>query len=581
MLSNLFKVAEKYRRSLIQGTIFHSLAAIFAAAPYGFLYLILLELFSDPINTVNLIQWMIAIALCLLLQGLFLYWGNSITYLTSHRLVADLRLRLGNHIRQLPMGFFNDRQIGDLNSLVSDDMRRIEPIPAWVYPKVVTALTLPAALALFLVFIDWRLTLALLAGVPVALALYIGYQTAMKSLTQQQKRASLEANSRTIEYIQGLADIKACNQTGTRFAKLEQALQGYKQANLNLISRLTLPVFGFAAVLELGFVAIWGVGAYLLLKGEIAIPTLLLFLVVGLRFYSPLLGVMEFAALNRMMDAALERVTQVLELSPLPEATTSPKLNRFDIEFKNVSFSYEDTPTLQNISFHVPEQSITALVGASGSGKSTITHLIARFWDVDEGEILIGGVNIKELRTEDLMSYISIVFQDVYLFDDTIANNIRLGKSNASLEEVVAAAQAACCHEFIQRLSDGYETQIGEGGATLSGGEKQRIAIARAILKDAPIVLLDEATASVDPENELLIQQAINRLTAAKTLIVIAHRLASISPDAQIIVLDQGQMIERGDREQLLSYNGVYKKFWDAQQQAKGWKLQAPSNSIG
>lgn len=581
MLSNLFKVAENHRRSLMQGTIFHILAAIFSAAPYGFLYLILLELFSDSINTVNLIQWTIAIALCLLLQGIFLYGGNYLTYLTSHRLVADLRLRLGNHIRQLPMGFFNDRQIGDLNSLVSDDMRRIEPIPAWVYPKVVTALTLPSAIALFLLFIDWRLTLALLAGVPVALALYIGYQTTMKTLTQQQKRASLEANSRTIEYIQGLADIKACNQTGTRFAKLEQALQGYKQANLNLISRLTLPVFGFAAVLELGFVAIWGVGANLLLNGEIAIATLLLFLVVGLRFYSPLLGVMEFAALNRMMDAALERVTQVLQLSPLPEPTTSPQLNHFDIEFKNVSFSYEDTATLQNISFHVPERSMTALAGASGSGKSTITHLIARFWDVDEGEILIGGVNIKEFRSEDLLSYISIVFQDVYLFNDTIANNIRLGKSNATLEEVVAAAQAACCHEFIQRLPDGYETQIGEGGATLSGGEKQRIAIARAILKDAPIVLLDEATASVDPENELLIQQAINRLTAAKTLIVIAHRLASISPDAQIVVLDQGQMIERGDREQLLSYNGVYKKFWDDQQQAKGWKLQAPSNSIG
>ncbi|MEC4891801.1 MAG: ABC transporter ATP-binding protein [Oscillatoria sp. PMC 1051.18] len=574
MLGNLFKVAGNYRRPLIQGTILHVLSAIFSVAPYGFLYLILVELFSEPVDTSALTRWTIAIALCLLLQGLFLYGGNYITYLTSHRLVADLRLRLGDRIRQLGMGFFNERQIGDLNSLVSDDMRRIEPITAWVYPKMVTALTVPTAIAIFLFFIDWRLTLAMLAGIPVAITIYIGYQKSMKVLTKEQKRASLEANSRIIEYIQGLADLKACNQTGTRFAKLEQALQGYRQANLNLISRLTLPVIGFAAVLELGFVAIWGVGAYLLLNGQIATATLLLFLVVGLRFYIPLLGVMEFSMIFRMMDAALERVTEVLDLSPLPEPEISSQLNRFDIEFKDVSFNYDETPTLTNISFQVPERSMTALVGASGSGKSTITHLIARFWDVNEGQILIGGVDIKELHTKDLLSHISIVFQDVYLFNETIANNIRLGKPDATLEEVIAAAQAACCHEFIQHLPDGYDTQIGEGGATLSGGEKQRIAIARAILKDAPIVLLDEATASVDPENELLIQQAINRLTASKTLIIIAHRLSTISPTAQILVLDRGQIIERGDREELLTLNGVYKQFWDRQQQAKGWKLQ-------
>ena len=578
MLNNLFKIAGSYRSQLLRGTILHAISSILAAAPYGFLYLILVELFSESIDTQKLTILTVAIAACLVFQGIFLYSANYLTYLTSYRAIADLRLRLGDRIRQLPMGFFNERQIGDLNGLVSDDMRRIEPIPSWVYPKFITAIALPTTIAAFLVFIDWRLTLAMLAGVPIAVIIYFSYQKSMRAIAKEQKTAVIEANSRTIEYIQGLATIKACNQTGTRFTKLEQALQGYKQANLKLVSRLTLPIAGFAGVLELGFVAIWAVGTYLFLHEQIAISVFLLFLILGLRFYTPMFGVMEFAAMTRMMDAALDRVAEVLDLSPLPEPQQSPKLDRFDIEFKNVSFSYEETPTLQTISFTVPERSMTALVGASGSGKTTITNLIARFWDVDGGEICIGGHNIKNLRTDELLSHISIVFQEVYLFNDTIANNIRLGKPEATIEEVTAAAKSACCHDFIQRLPAGYETQIGEGGATLSGGEKQRIAIARAILKDAPIVLLDEATASVDPENELFVQKAINALTASKTLIVIAHHLSTVTAAEQILVLDRGQIVERGDREHLLALNGVYKKFWNAQQQAKGWKLTAIGN---
>ncbi|HBR00589.1 MULTISPECIES: ABC transporter ATP-binding protein [unclassified Roseofilum] len=575
MLNNLFKIAGSYRFQLIRGTFLHIISSVLAATPYGFLYLILRELLSESIDSQKLTILTIAIALCLLLQGIFLYSANYLTYLTSHRAIADLRLQLGDRIRQLPMGFFNERQIGDLNGLVSDDMRKIEPIPSWVYPKVVTAIAFPATIAAFLAFIDWRLTLAMLAGVPISVIIYVSYQRSMRAIAKEQKAAIIEANSRTIEYIQGLATIKACNQTGTRFAKLQNALQEYKQVNLKMVSALTLPIVAFAGMLELGFAAVWAVGTYLLLQGEIAIAVFLLFLVLGLQFYTPIFGLMEFAAMTRIMDAALDRVAEVLNLSPLPEPQQSPKLERFDIEFKNVSFSYEGTPILQNMSFTVPEHSMTALIGASGSGKTTITNLIARFWDVDGGEICIGGHNIKNLHIDELLSHISIVFQDVYLFNDTIASNIRLGKPEATMAEVIAAAKSACCHDFIQQLPDGYHTQIGEGGTTLSGGEKQRIAIARAILKDAPIVLLDEATASIDPENELLVQKAINALTTSKTLIVIAHHLSSVAAAEQILVLDRGQIVEQGDRKKLLALNGVYKRFWDVQQQAKGWKLTA------
>ncbi len=275
----------------------------------------------------------------------------------------------------------------------------------------------------------------------------------------------------------------------------------------------------------------------------------------------------------RIMDASMERVLEVLNRMPLPEPDYDPELERFGIEFKDVWFRYEDTDVLKDVSFTVQQNTITALVGPSGAGKTTIAHLIARFWDVDSGEIMVGGRNIKDMKTDRLLSYIAMVFQEVYLFNDSIANNIRFGDKDATDEEVIAAAKAAHCHEFIEKLPDGYETVIGEGGATLSGGEKQRISIARAMLKDAPIVILDEATAYVDPENEILIQEAINSLVKSKTLIIIAHRLRTITTADQILVVDGGQVVEQGRHSELVDEGGLYSRFWEKRQKARGWKI--------
>ncbi|NEP57558.1 MAG: ABC transporter ATP-binding protein [Symploca sp. SIO2G7] len=574
MIKDLFQLAGDRKPQLIKGTVLYVISSLFTAAPYFFLYLILIELFENSINTQNIIKLLVAIALCLLLQGIFLYWANLLTFITSYSLIGDLRLRLGNHIRQLPMGFFNSKQVGDLNVLVTDDMTKIENIPSWVYPKIISAIATPTFIAAFLFFIDWRLTLATLACVPFAILIYISSQKLLQKLTVLQKSATIEANSRMIEYIQGMGVIKSFNQTGAKFEKLEKAIDSYRQSNINFIIQLVIPAFAFAGVLELGLIVILAVGAYLLFGGAITVPILLLFLVLGLRFYAPLYGLLDFSALTRMMDAALVRVMDALKTPPLTEPQQERQLESFDLEFKNVSFSYENTPVLQDINFKVPEKSVTALVGSSGSGKTTITNLIARFWDVDKGEILVGGVNIKDLKTNQLLSNISMVFQEVYLFNDTIINNIKFGKPDATFEETIAAAKAAQCHEFIVKLPKGYETVIGEGGATLSGGEKQRIAIARAILKDAPIVLLDEATASVDPENELLIQKAINLLVESKTLIIIAHRLSTITSANQILVIDDGKIVEQGKHNELIANaNGLYKRLWDSRQQARGWKV--------
>jgi ATP-binding cassette subfamily B protein len=576
MVKNIFDLADERKPLLIWGTVFHVIASMFAAAPYVFIYLILKELFENSIHPQKALVLIGGAAGCLLLQGLFLYWANSLTFVNGCLMIGDLRLELGNFIRKLPMGFFTSKQVGDLNVLMTEDLCKIEDIPSTVYPKIVTGLLTPAFISAFLFVIDWRLTLATLAGVPIAAAIYVGNQKLLQKLTKFQKKSVVEANSRMIEYIQGIPVLKAFNQTGAKFEKLEKALDSYKQANLNLVNQLAIPSVAFSGFLELGFVAIVCVGTYIIFSGKLTISTFLLFLVIGLRFYEPLSELFELSGMTRMMDVALERVMATLEEAPLPETTEQQQLKSFNIEFKNVSFSYDQVPVLRSISFNVSERSMTALVGPSGSGKTTITNLIARFWDVDSGEILIGGVNIKNLKTDELLSHISIVFQNVYLFNDTILNNIKFGKTNATLEEVIAATKAAQCHEFIENLPQGYETVIGEGGSTLSGGEKQRISIARAILKNAPIVLLDEATASVDPENEILLQKAINLLVESKTLIVIAHRLPTIISADQILVIDNGEILERGKHNELVkNADGLYSRLWNSQQKARGWKLNA------
>ncbi|HLO49093.1 MAG TPA: ABC transporter ATP-binding protein [Kamptonema sp.] len=581
MIKELFQLAGKHKPQFIQGTVLYVISSLFAATLNFFLYLIIKELFENSIDTQKAVQFFVGIALCMLLQGVFLYWANSLTQIASSRMIADLRLRLGNHIRKLPMGFFKTNQVGDLNGLVSDDIKHIEPILSLVYPRTVGAIAIPIFIAAFLVFIDWRLTLATLAGVPIAILIYANSQKLLKNLTELQKRSLVEANSRTIEYIQGMATIKSFNQTGSRFQKLEKALDGYKKANLDMVTQLVTPSIVFSLVLELGFVVILFVGLYILFGGKLTVPIFLLFLILGLRLYEPLFSLFQFSAQTRIMDAALARVLNVLNTPSLPEPDREQQLKSFDIEFKNVSFSYENTPVLEHISFKVPERSVTALVGSSGSGKTTITNLVARFWDVNSGEIFIGGVNIKDMKTDELLSNISMVFQDVYLFNDSILNNIKFGKSDATFEETIASAKAAQCHEFIIKLPKGYETVIGEGGATLSGGEKQRIAIARAILKDAPIVLLDEATASVDPENEILIQKAIDLLVESKTLIIIAHQLSTITKADQILVIDKGKIVAQGKHDDLITNtDGLYRRLWNSRQQARSWKISARHLSV-
>jgi ATP-binding cassette subfamily B protein IrtB len=575
MMRRGFALAGRRDSRLIRGIAFKVIDAFFQGAPLGFLYLALQVLFTDTLDTAKLVWVVAGLGICLVLQGLFFYVSTRDVFLSTYSLMADMRLRLGEHLRHLPMGFFTTRKSGDLNAVLTVDVGQIEQVFTHIYAMLVAMIALPVFVACILFWLDWRMALAAVVTIPVAVpALMLG-QWMVRRGGEKRAQAQIDVISRVIEYVQGIQVLKACRLVGARFQQLERALADFRKRSFELEAKPAPFILLYAIAIELGFVFVLLVGAYLLLGGSLTVPTFIMFLIVTLRFYHPLQQVGMYLAELRYFRLSFDRVQAVLDEPTLPEPPNDPHLDRFDIEFRDVSFRYEKDLVLDHVSFHIPERSVTALVGPSGSGKTTIANLTARFWDVTEGEVRIGGRNIKELRTDRLLSYISMVFQDVYLFHDTVLNNIRIGRPSATMEEVIAAARAAQCHEFIRKLPQGYDSMIGEGGATLSGGEKQRISIARAILKDAPIVLLDEATASLDPENEALIQKGFQALMRAKTLVVIAHRLSTIRHADQILVIDKGRIVERGTHEELIVVHGLYTKLWREQERAHGWKVAA------
>ncbi len=574
IMKEILELVPEVRRPFYLSALFKVLESVFIGAPYGFMVLILNDLLCGTLTPKGVAGYTTAMAGCFLAQGIFSYFFSRAAYPIGTKLCEKIRIIVGEHLRKLSMEYFSQKATGDLNAMVSDELMMITLIPRMAFPQLIAAITLPIVFAPFLFCIDWRLALVTLAVIPLSIPLFLKCQRILRHGVRKRSRSLIDISSKIIEYVQGMAVIKAFKQAGPRFSKFDAALKRFKQDNLRLVIRSVPPLMLFKAVLDFGFVLILAAGAYLFLGGGITLFTLLIFLILGLRIYEPIKAIGSVYEIVRTAEVTMQRLRELLDTRPLPEPTTGTVPTTMEIAFKNVSFAYDKTPVLLDVSFTIPEKRITAFVGPSGAGKTTITRLIARFWDVDTGEILIGGHNIKEMATDNLLSLVSMVFQDVYLFNDTIYTNIAYGAKHATREQVMAAARAARCHDFISSLPEGYDTMVGEGGATLSGGEKQRISIARAILKDAPIILLDEATASVDPENEHLIQGAINELVKSKTLIIIAHRLATITAADQIIVLDgQGCIEDTGTHEALLCRSGLYQTFWQSRQQARGWKV--------
>lgn len=548
--------------------------------PYFVILMVMLELLTPlltpgaTLNTTRLWWYVGWMAIALLLLFVVSRKKYAAEAGTSYTVSAEGRLSLGDHLRSLSMGFFKGRDPGDITALMLQDYANVEMLLSHILLDAISALALPVVFLAFLIPYDWRMALVTVAPVPLALGTAVLARTIVFRIGKRQIRSKNDATSRMLEYLDGMQNIKSYNLQGEKFSRLKRAFAKLKSDSILLEGLAGPSIVAGIWCLNAGIAAIMLTGISFVLQGTLSIPHFLFFLIIGTRMYDPLVKVLTNFAELSYFSISVGRIRDIFATKSLPEPTETQAPAHHDIAFDRVSFRYHDTDVLKQVSFRLPENTMTALVGPSGSGKSTITRLVARFWDVNEGSVLVGGTPVGQMKNDDLLAKISMVFQDVYLFNDSILANIKVGKTDASTEEVIAAAKKARCHEFIEAFDDGYDTIVGEGGATLSGGEKQRISIARAILKDAPIVLLDEATASLDPENELYIQEAISELIQGRTLIVIAHRLSTVTKADQILVLDDGVLVESGTHEQLLSRNaGLYRRMWQEQERAHTWKL--------
>ena len=551
------------------------LESMFGLLPIAAVFLVLIELQNgQPITGQT---WGIVIGLIaggLILRMIFKYLVYRLQSTAGFEFVARERIALGDRLRNVPMGFFHDNSVGDITATVTTDLNFLENYSMHILDKVTTGVLSMIVMAGCILAFDWRIGLIFVAGILLSFPIYSHMQKKGKALTAKLQIIQSEAVLATFEYVQGFSVVKSFNMCDKNLSDIEDAYESNAAASYG-VERVFTPLnMTYSMVFRISACMIMLCAGILAVGGDLSFANLAVILIASFTIFNPIEVMGQMTTMIRTMDAALDRVERIKQAKKIDENGRDIPLDSFDIGFEHVSFAYENgNPILKDVSFSIPQGSMTAIVGPSGGGKTTITRLIARFWDVQEGSITIGGHDVKEFTCDSLFKNMSIVFQNVYLFDDTIENNIKFGCPDATHEQVVEAAKKACCHDFISALPQGYDTVIGEGGSTLSGGEKQRISIARAMLKDAPIILLDEATASVDPENEVHLQQAISALVKNKTLIVIAHRLSTIRDADQILVVDNGKIVEKGVHAELIQQKGIYQKFWNIRQKARNWKL--------
>ena len=490
---------------------------------------------------------------------------------------AQKRIEIAEHMRYLPMGYFNQNSLGKITSVTTNTLEGLSDVATRVVMMTVQGFLTTGLITVLVFLYDWRVGLVLLVG----LVLFLLPNTLMRwqvgKVSDDKYQADMDLVAVVLEYSQGIAEVKNYNLVNRSAKKLSKAIEGKSQLDtkMTLVTSPYIALQGVVTKLTGLFMGLFSI--YFYLNGSMELLVTIMMIVSGFMIYENLDGVGSFSSLLRIVDLSVDMVNQVLAIQPMDISgqDIEPKSSR--IELRDVSFSYGNKKIIDRVSLTIPEKTTTALVGPSGSGKTTLCNLIARFWDVDQGSISLDGHDVRDYSYDSLIRNFSFVFQSVYLFEDTIANNIRFGKPEASQEEVIEAAKKASCHDFILSLPDGYDTKIGEGGASLSGGERQRISIARAIIKDAPIIILDEATANVDPENEEALMQAIQALTRDKTIIMIAHRLKTVEHADQILVLDQGRIVEQGKHQDLLAKQGIYSKFIQERKTAASWRIDTES----
>ena len=572
-LMKRFALSREGAKGLVRATISCTIADLALMFPVGLLYMLVNDFLSGQIPEGRPLFYGIGIALALLLVLLTEFWKYNATYFSTYRESGACRIRLAEKLRQLPLSFFGKKDLADLTNTIMGDVQTTEQMFSHYIPQFYGSVISTCLVTINLLFYDWMMALAALWVLPITLIIVGFSKKAQNHFTRRQTAANLAVADGVQECLETLRDLKS-NKAEQRYLKgLDKKIDALEVRHIKSELGAAMFVVPAQMLLKLGIVSVALVGSMRLISGELSLITFFLFLLVVSRIYEPLSFALQNLAAMNSLQINIDRMNEIYN-SPSQSGAAAFAPKGYDIAFENVDFSYNNGESvLKNVSFTAKQGEVTALVGPSGGGKSTAAKLAARFWDANRGRITVGGVDVATVDPEKLLTAYSIVFQDVTLFNNTILENIRIGRKDASDAEVIEAAKAAMCDEFISKLPQGYQTIIGENGSSLSGGERQRISIARALLKDAPIILLDEATASLDAENETQIQQAISRLIAQKTVIIIAHRMRTVKNADKIVVLSGGTVAEMGTPEELIKKNGIFSRMIALQTASQNWAL--------
>ena len=569
----LWKFAEREQGMIRSSVIWSFLGAIFNVFQFMAIYLVIAAIIKQEITWQTI--GMCSAFLLLSLLGIIISKKNSMLKQThaGYFTAANKRIAMGEKIKKVPMGFFNDFSLGNLTAIATTKLDSLETWVPVLFIMVFGGLLVTVVFILSLFMLHWKIALIAIAGSLIFLVAAALMQQRSKKSSDRVSVVQNDLTKEVLATLQGMQIIKSYNLGGQNNNKLDQSFEETKKSTLSLEKAVTPYTVLLKIIIAITISVMIATALSCYFSGELSLDYTIMTLVASFVIFNSLLASGSAMAMLRTIDNAMDSYDYVNQMQDMPEGHINDALQQHDIEFKNVSFAYGEKPILNNVSCYIPERSMTAIVGPSGSGKTTFCNLISRFWDVNSGEIRLGGKNIKDYSLEYLMNNISMVFQDVYLFADTIENNIKFGCPNASRDDVIAAAKKAQCHDFISALPDGYQSIIGEGGTSLSGGEKQRISIARAMLKDAPIIIFDEATANVDPENEDKLKAAIEALTQNKTVIMIAHRLKTIRNANRILVLNKAEIEQCGTHDELMLQGGLYRDLIESRSKAESWRF--------
>ena len=564
---------EENRRKFITSIRLNVIQALFEALKIPAIAVMIRALMNGTVDTKDILLSLGIMLISITGSGLLKSKAVMLQTEGGYDTCAKKRVEIAEHLRYLPMGYFNANSLGQITSITTNIMESLENIATRVVMLVCDGLLTTSLIVIMLFFFDWRIACVLLCGFSLFLFANSRLRIASEKVSGKKIRADERLVEKVLEYLQGMTEVKAYRLTGVKSKELNEAISENSKINIDmemtLVPRIALQSF----IAKLTGVAMVAFSCVFYCAGSMDALTAVVMVISAFIIYTSLETAGQYSSLLRVVDMSVDRAQEILNTPQMDISGENITPAVRDITAQDIAFSYEKRKIIDGISLHIPEKTTTAIVGPSGGGKTTLVNLLARFWDVDGGTVMLGGRNVKDYDMDSLMANFSFVFQSVYLFHDTIANNIRFGQPGAPMEDVIAAAKKACCHDFISSLPHGYDTVVGEGGASLSGGEKQRISIARAMMKNAPVIFLDEATANIDPENENELMHAIQALTAEKTVIMIAHRLKTVERADQIIVVDHGKIVQQGTHAELMEQDGIYRNFIGERREAASWKV--------